>query len=99
MNRINDHLAVISSTVDLLSVCLFKQRTQAKRACEGGRVRVGGSTRKASHTVRPGEVLEIRTPTRRIEVEVLEVPSGQLPRKEASSCYRVLSETRPEENA
>jgi ribosome-associated heat shock protein Hsp15 len=85
--------------VFLKSVCLFKQRTRAKRACEGGRVRVGGSARKASYTVHPGDVLEIRTPSRRFEVEVLEVPSRQLPRKEASSCYRILSESRPEEEA
>ena len=58
---------------------LIKQRSQAKRACDDGRVVLigpsGEKTAKASQAVHVGERVRIETMTRRIEVEVLALPS------------------------
>jgi ribosome-associated heat shock protein Hsp15 len=39
--------------------CLFKTRSEAKRACEGGKVQVGGETAKPNRTVREGDRVRI----------------------------------------
>ena len=39
--------------------CLFKTRSEAKRACEGGKVQVDGETAKPNRTVREGDRLRI----------------------------------------
>jgi ribosome-associated heat shock protein Hsp15 len=39
--------------------CLFKTRSEAKRACEGGKVQVGGETGKPNRAVREGDRLRI----------------------------------------
>lgn len=76
---------------------LIKQRSLAKAACEKGRIRVDGRVAKASHQVRPGERLTITSPTREIEVEVLEVPQGDVSRARARELYQLVSERRIEE--
>jgi len=76
---------------------LVKQRSLAKRACDGGRVKVGGRAAKASHHVHPGERLRIAYPTKVVEVEVVEVPEGNVSRARARELYRVLSEERVDE--
>ena len=42
--------------------------------------------------MRVGEIMRIVTPTRRIEVEVLDVPQRPPSRKDRTRFYRVLSE-------
>ena len=39
--------------------CLFKTRSEAKRACEGGKVEVNGETAKPHRTLREGDRLRI----------------------------------------
>jgi ribosome-associated heat shock protein Hsp15 len=39
--------------------CLFKTRSEAQRACRGGKVEVGGSTAKPHRLVRVGDELRI----------------------------------------
>jgi ribosomal 50S subunit-recycling heat shock protein len=76
---------------------LIKQRSVAKAACEKGRIRVDGRVAKASHQVRPGERLTITSPTRELEVEVLEIPQGSVSRARARELYRSISERRLDE--
>ncbi len=75
---------------------LIKQRSKAKRACDDGRVICistdGEKKAKASQTVRVGEIVRVETPTRRIEIEVLEVPQRPPSRKDRQRFYRVLNE-------
>ncbi len=42
--------------------CLFKTRSEAKRACEGGKVDVNGQTAKPNRAVREGDRLRIGRP-------------------------------------
>ncbi len=39
---------------------IFKTRTIAANACKIGRVKIGDSTVKASHTVKPGDIVNVR---------------------------------------
>jgi ribosomal 50S subunit-recycling heat shock protein len=78
----------------LKSLCLVKSRSQARRGCEEGFVRVGGRRIKPSAEVRAGDIIEIRYPNRILVVEVQEVPSGQVPRREREQFYRIVRERR-----
>lgn len=69
---------------------LFKQRSGAKRACDEGRIRVGGQTAKASHSLSIGDVLSIDAVDFYLEAEVLDLPSRALPRGRRQECYRLL---------
>jgi ribosome-associated heat shock protein Hsp15 len=39
--------------------CLFRTRSEAKRACEGGKVEVNGGSAKANRIVREGDRIQI----------------------------------------
>lgn len=87
--------------LDLLlkSFCLVKTRSQGKKGCEAGRIRVNGLAAKPSREMVPGDLVEIIYPERELLVEVVEVPDGQVSRKERERYYRVVRETlrrRPE---
>lgn len=80
--------------VDLLlkSLCFVKTRSQARRGCESGRVKVNGRAVKPSREIRAGDVLEIRYPARVLVVEMTDVPGGQVPRKDRDGFIRVISD-------
>jgi ribosome-associated heat shock protein Hsp15 len=82
--------------LDLLlkSFCLVKTRSQGKKGCEAGRIRVNGLAAKASREVAAGDLVEISYPDRELLVEVIELPGGQVSRKERERYYRVVRETR-----
>lgn len=46
----------------LWAVRIFKTRTIAAEACKKGRISIKGAYVKASHTVKPGDVVEVRKP-------------------------------------
>ena len=76
----------------LKRVCLVKSRSLAKRGCKSGDILLGGATVKESHALRPGENLTLRFPSREMEIEVLSIPEGNVPKKEATTHYRVIAE-------
>lgn len=82
--------------LDLLlkSFCLVKTRNQGKKGCEAGRIRVNGLAAKPSREMMPGDLVEIRYPGKELLVEVIELPEGQVSRKERERYYRVVRETR-----
>ena len=82
--------------IDLLlkSLCLAKTRSQAHRGCDAGGVSVNGRKAKPSTEVKAGDVVEIRHPRAVTAVEILEVPAGQVPRKDRDRYIRVIRETR-----
>ena len=77
----------------LKSLCLVKTRSQGKKGCEAGRIKLNGSSVKPSHDVHPGDIIEIQFPNRDLVIEVNEMPAGQISRKEAGSYYRVVRES------
>ena len=75
---------------------LIKRRSIAKDYCDAGRVRVGGVSAKPSRELKPGDVLTLRLPKRRLVVEVLELPAGNVSKELAAGLYRVVEDETPD---
>jgi ribosome-associated heat shock protein Hsp15 len=68
--------------------CLFPTRSQAKAACEGGKVDVNGSRAKAHREIRPGDRLTItRAEGLRREFLVKALADRSIPRAQARLLY------------
>ncbi len=61
---------------------LFKARTQARRACDEGRVQVDGTAARGSRAVHIGMRIQVETDAHHLDVEVLDVPNRPVPRRE-----------------
>lgn len=68
--------------------CLFKTRSDAQRACKGGKVVIDGVTAKPHRDVRIGSEIVITRPSSRKQiVVVLAVADTHLPKAEARLLY------------
>ena len=52
-------------------LCLTRSRSEAKAACEAGAVLLDGKPARPSDAVPPGRRIEVRYPSRTLEVELL----------------------------
>ena len=79
--------------------CLFKTRSEAKRACEGGKVDINGQSAKPHRELKAGDELEITRPFgRRQKVIVRDFAEKHVPRAEAKLLYEdVTPKPSPEE--
>jgi ribosome-associated heat shock protein Hsp15 len=68
--------------------CLFKTRSEAQRACKGGKVHVNGQASKPHRFVRPGDEIHLTrgSGTRQIVV-VRALADRSIPRAEARALY------------
>lgn len=73
--------------------CVFPTRSQAKEACEGGKVDLNGAAAKPHRTVKPGDRLEVTVPGRKRTLVVKAVTDRHVPKAEARTLYE---ETTPE---
>ncbi len=72
--------------------CLFKTRSEAQKACKGGKVDVNGQAAKPHREVAPGDEIEItRTFGRRQKVIVKGLAEQHVPRAEARLLYEDLT--------
>ncbi len=68
--------------------CLFKTRSEAQKACRGGKVSVNGQTARPNRMIRPGDSLEITRPVgRRQQVTVRAVTDRHVPKADARDLY------------
>jgi len=68
--------------------CLFKTRSEAQRACKGGKVDVHGQSAKPHREIRPGDVIEITRPLgRRQRVVVRATTEKHVPKAQARELY------------
>ena len=68
--------------------CLFRTRSEAKRACEGGKVQVDGQRAKPNRVLREGDRLRITRPFgRQQEVVVKALPAQHVRKAEARALY------------
>jgi ribosome-associated heat shock protein Hsp15 len=68
--------------------CLFKTRSEAQRACRGGKVDVNGEGARPNRIVRPGdEIVITRGAGRRQTVIVRGVAAQHIPKAEARTLY------------
>ena len=72
--------------------CLFKTRSEAQKACKGGKVDVNGQAAKPHREVNPGDVIEITRPLgRRQRVRVRAVLDEHIPKAQARGMYEDLT--------
>jgi ribosome-associated heat shock protein Hsp15 len=68
--------------------CLFPTRSEAQRACKGGKVDVNGQSAKPNRVVKPGDVIELtRAAGRRQRVVVKGLTDRHIPKAEAPALY------------
>ncbi|HYN06045.1 MAG TPA: RNA-binding S4 domain-containing protein [Vicinamibacterales bacterium] len=81
--------------------CLFRTRSEAQRACKGGKVDVNGQAAKPHREIRLGDVIEITRPLgRRQRVVVRATEDRHLPKAEARKLYEdTTPPPSPEEQA
>ena len=70
--------------------CLTRRRSEAKQACDNGIVTLDAQPAKASREVRPGQRVAIRFADRHLEIEILDVPAGNVPKAAAQTYYRTI---------
>jgi ribosomal 50S subunit-recycling heat shock protein len=71
---------------------LIKRRTQAKLACEKGKVFLDQRPAKPGKEVKPGQVITIDFAKRVLEVEVVDIPRRNVRKEEAKDFYRIIRE-------
>ena len=81
--------------------CLFKTRSEAQRACQGGKVEVGGQRAKPHREVKAGDTLVItRSFGQKQHVIVRGLADRHVPKAEARALYEdVTPPLSPEEQA
>jgi ribosome-associated heat shock protein Hsp15 len=68
--------------------CLFRTRSEAQKACKGGKVDLNGQSAKPHRELKPGDVIEItRTLGRRQRVVVRGLTERHIPKAEAKKLY------------
>jgi ribosome-associated heat shock protein Hsp15 len=68
--------------------CLFKTRSEAKRACDGGKIEVNRQPGKPHREIRAGDEIVISRPLgRRQTVVVAALAEKSIPKSEARSLY------------
>ena len=76
--------------------CLFKTRSEAKRACEGGKVDVNGQAAKPSKDVKPGDEIEFSAGVIRLTATITGTAERRLSAPEAAKLYEETEESRAE---
>jgi ribosome-associated heat shock protein Hsp15 len=79
----------------LWAIRIFKTRSQASAACEAGKVKLNGTSVKASRAVAIGDKYEIRNEARKWKIEVLSLLPNRVQYSEAIKHYLDIT---PEED-
>lgn len=81
--------------------CLYRTRSEAQKACKGGKVDLNGHAARQNREIRPGDVIELSRPHgRRQRVVVVATADRHVPRAEARALYEdTTPPPSPEEQA
>jgi ribosomal 50S subunit-recycling heat shock protein len=81
--------------IDILlkNLCLTKTRAQARKGCDTGNVKLNGGEVKASKEVRESDLIEIRYPDRVLVLRIVQLPSGQVSKKDRSDYFETVRDT------
>ncbi len=71
---------------------IIKRRTEAKKACENSCVKINGKIAKAGDSVKPLDKIEIHFRHKNLEIEIAEIPSGNVSIPRSSQLYRIIRE-------
>ncbi len=78
----------------LKKTCVVPQRSLAKTACDAGRVLVNGRAAKASASLSAGDIVLLQFGGRDLELRVLDLPHGNIAKRDAGRYFEVLREER-----
>jgi ribosome-associated heat shock protein Hsp15 len=68
--------------------CLFRTRSEAQRACTGGKVDVNGVAAKPHRTIKPGDAIRITRPRGRKQTLIVRsLTEAHLPKASARALY------------
>ena len=76
----------------LKQTALVKRRPIAKLLCDGGKISRNGAVAKAADDVRMGDRLTLDFGTKRVEVEVLGVPTGNVAKAAREKYFQITGE-------
>ena len=79
----------------LCAARIYKSRTQAHQACEGGHVKLNGASVRASHPVKVGDRVTAHPPRGPVILDVLGLEEKRQPAARARELYRDLSPPPP----
>jgi len=72
--------------------CLFRTRSEAQKACNGGKVEVNDQPARPNRRLRPGDVVEIRRPFgRKQRVKVAALADRHIAKTDARTLYEDLT--------
>jgi len=74
----------------LKKISLVRQRSIAKEICEAGAVQVNGHRAKPAQDVETGDVVRVRFARRELELRVLDVPHGNIAKREVFRYIEML---------
>lgn len=78
----------------LKKTLLVPQRALAKELCDAGAVQVNTRPAKPSQAVHPGDTIRVQLPRGDIEVRVLDLPAGNVARRDVAAYIEVLRQGR-----
>lgn len=82
-------LATVRLDIWLDVACLYRTRSEAQKACSGGKIAVNGQKAKPHRQIRPGDELCVSRPFgRKQTVTVLGLADRHLPKAQARLLYR-----------
>ena len=92
MDDPRDATTAVRLDVWLDVACLFKTRSEAQKACKGGKITVNGQSAKPNRAVRAGDEIRIgRSHGRSQRVVVRTAVAKPLPKAEARQLYEDLT--------
>ena len=82
--------------IDLLlnKLCLVKTRSNAKKACDNNLVELNGAKVKASQKVHSGDDLSFTLFGVRTSLKIIEIPAGNVSKKNATQFYEITERDR-----
>lgn len=75
----------------LWAIRMYKTRSLASEALDGGKVKMNGATIKASKKVKLGEIYTLRRDQQILEIEVVAIIDKRVAAPIAQTCYKEIS--------
>jgi ribosomal 50S subunit-recycling heat shock protein len=69
---------------------IIKQRDAAKKACDRGQIQIMSQPVKPSREVQVGDLVTLNLANRTVEIEVLEIPDGNVSKARSATLYRLI---------
>ncbi len=74
---------------------LVVRRSQAKKMCDDGKVKLNGMVVKPSHEIKSGDILEIDFFNRYLKVRIVTVPLNKnVSKKDAKELYEIIEDNK-----